>query len=123
MDLLGERGKGQSGPSDIDSGRLSSLVAGELRLELLHHARLAQRRHVSQLAALGDVAEQSAHDLARARLWHVGGPDDPPRPRELADPPRDLVVDLALERLVAVVALALEDHERADRLARVLVGH
>ena len=59
-----------------------------LSLELGHHVGVAQRRHVAQLAALGDVAQQPPHDLARARLRQVVGPDDPLRPRELADPLR-----------------------------------
>ena len=59
-----------------------------LAVELLHHVRVAQRRDVAELAALGDVAQQPAHDLAGARLRQVVGPDDPLRPRELADPLR-----------------------------------
>src|SRR3954451_23396676 len=58
----------------------------DLALELLHHVRVAQRGHVAELAALGDVAQQPAHDLARARLGQVVGPDDALGPRELADP-------------------------------------
>ena len=62
--------------------------------ELLHHRRVAERRHVAELAALGDVAQQAAHDLAGARLRQVVGPDDALRPGELADPLRDVVADL-----------------------------
>ena len=51
----------------------------------------------------------------------VLGPDDPLRPRELADPLRDVLADVADEVLVAVAA-ALERHERGHGLARVLVG-
>src|SRR5258708_15455027 len=55
-------------------------------LELAHDVRVAQRRHVAELAPLGDVAQQPAHDLARARLRQVARPDDALRARELADP-------------------------------------
>jgi len=55
-------------------------VASPALLEVLHHARLAQGRHVAQLVARGDVAQQAAHDLAGAGLRDVGGPDDPLRP-------------------------------------------
>src|SRR5512133_2580091 len=47
----------------------------DLALELRHHVGVAQRGDVTQLAALGDVAQQAAHDLARAGLRQVVGPD------------------------------------------------
>ena len=49
---------------------------------------------VAELAALGDVAQQAAHDLPRAGLRQVVGPDDPLRARELADPLGDVLADL-----------------------------
>ena len=67
----------------------------DLVAELGHHVRVAQRGDVAELAALGDVAQQPAHDLARAGLGQVVGPDDPLRPRELADPLRDVLADVA----------------------------
>ena len=57
----------------------------DLLLQRAHHVGVAQRRDVAERAALGDVAQQPAHDLARARLGQVVGPDDPLGPRELAD--------------------------------------
>src|SRR6187200_1141914 len=87
--------------------RASLLLAGELPFEVFHHARLAQRTDVSKLASLRDVAQQAPHDLAGARLGHVGGPDDPLRPRQLADALGHVLAQLLLERLVAVVVLAL----------------
>ena len=63
-------------------------------VELLDHVGVAQRGHVAELAALGDVAQQPAHDLARAGLRQVVGPDDPLRARELADPLGDVLADL-----------------------------
>src|SRR4051794_22912387 len=68
-----------------------------LLLEILHHAGLAQRRHVAELVPLGDVAQQPAHDLAGARLRQVGGPDQLLGPRELADLLGDVLADLLLE--------------------------
>ena len=79
-------------------GRLVVVLAvGDLALELRHDVRVAQRRDVAELAALGDVAQQAAHDLARARLGKVVGPDDALGPRELADPLRDVLADLGDE--------------------------
>ena len=43
-------------------------------------------------------------------------------PRELADPVRHALAHLALE-LLAPLEVALQDHERHDRLAGVLVLH
>ena len=64
----------------VRAGEAYSSLASPALLKVFHHARLAQGRHVAQLAALSDVAQQAAHDLAGARLGHVGGPDDPLRP-------------------------------------------
>ena len=89
-------------------------------LQLRHHVGVAQGRHVPQRAALGDVTQQPAHDLARARLGQIVGPDDALRPRELADPLGDRLADPFDGRLVAL-QVALEGHERHDRLAGVLV--
>ena len=43
---------------------------------------------------LGDVAQQPPHDLARARLGQVVGPEDPLGARELADLVRDVLADV-----------------------------
>ena len=73
-------------------------------------------------AALGDVAQQPAHDLARARLGQVVGPDDPLGAGELADPLGDRRADALDLELVAVPStVALQRHERDDRLPGVLV--
>src|SRR5918999_5274603 len=69
--------------------RAASLVVAallDLRLQLGHDVGVAQRRHVAELAPLGDVAQQPPHDLARARLREVLGPDDALRPGQLPDP-------------------------------------
>src|SRR5947209_17131506 len=97
------------------------VLSGDLALQVLHAPGFAQRRDVAQLAALGDVPQQSAHDLAGARLRQVRRPDHLLRARELADPLRDVRADLLLEVLVALRAVAFEGHERDDGLAGVLV--
>src|SRR3954470_1666475 len=98
----------------------AGLALLDLALELAHDVRVAQRRHVAELAALGDVAQQPAHDLARAGLGQVLGPDDPLRPRELADPVGHVLADVGDQRVVAVTATR-ERHEGGDRLSGVLV--
>src|SRR5674476_671882 len=92
----------------------------DLSLQLLGHGRVAQRRHVAQGPSLGDVAQQPAHDLARARLWQVVGPDDPLGSGELADPLGDGRAD-ALDRLLVAGKISLQGHEGDDRLTAVLV--
>src|SRR3954465_10432700 len=87
--------------------------------ELVHYVGIAQGRDVTQLAALGDVAQEAAHDLARARLGQVIGPDDALGARDLADPHRDVLADLGDEVVTGLVA-ALQRHERRDRLPGVL---
>ena len=77
----GDRGRADGRPAraalsaDLSPPRRRAL--GDLRLEFLHHVGVAQGRHVAQLAALGDVAQQAAHDLAGAGLGQVVGPDRP----------------------------------------------
>src|SRR4051812_47116905 len=108
-----------------NAGEIRLLALGlallDLALELLHDVGVAQRRDVAELAALGDVAQQAAHDLARACLGQVVGPDDALRPRELADPLGHMLADVA-DQLLGAVEVALQGHERRDRLAGVLVG-
>src|SRR3954453_7862966 len=79
-------------------------------LELLHHVRVAQRRDVAELPALGDVAQQPAHDLARACLGQVVGPDDALGPRQLADALGDVLTEL-VDQVVRALEVALERHE------------
>src|SRR5438270_4838427 len=81
---------------------LLRLLLFDLALELVHHVGIAQRRDVAHGAPLGDVAQQPAHDLARAGLRQVVGPDDPLRPRQLADPAGDAIAD-PLDQVVAAL--------------------
>src|ERR1039458_6096955 len=88
--------------------------------QLGHDRRVAQGRDIAQGAPIGDVAQQPAHDLARARLGQIAGPDDPARARELADALGDGFTD-PLDRLLVPGEIALQRDERHDRLAGVLV--
>src|SRR3954447_9391535 len=83
-------------------------------LELLHHVRVAQRRDVAELAALGDVAQQPAHDLAAAGLRQAARPGDSPRGGRLADPGGDALADLVDQLVGALVVVALERDEGGD---------
>src|SRR3954467_6979241 len=106
------------------SGRslvLFLLALLHLTLELLHDVRVAERRDVAELLALGDVAQQAAHDLARARLRQVVGPDDAVRRCELADPLGDLVADV-VDEVVVALGVAFERRDGRDRLPGVLVA-
>ena len=47
-----------------------------LVLQLRDDARIRESRGVAERLALGDVAQQPAHDLARPRLRQVGGKED-----------------------------------------------
>src|SRR6185437_1870440 len=54
-------------------------------LQLGQHGRVAKGGSVAGIAALRDIAQQPAHDLAGPGLGHVLRPDDPLRPGEFAD--------------------------------------
>src|SRR3954471_22997961 len=97
-----EYNHGYPAPLKKDLIRRSGLV--EFLRERVDHARVVERRDVAELAAFGDVAQQPSHDLAGAGLGQVGRPDDPLRPRQLADPRRDLLAHFGLELRVALVA-------------------
>src|SRR5690242_20202699 len=56
-----------------------------LALQVLHDGGVAERRRVAEVVALGDVLQEPAHDLARARLRQVVDEDHGLRPRDLAD--------------------------------------
>ena len=79
--------------------------------------RVGERRRVAERPVLGDVAQQPAHDLPRARLRQLGREDDVRRLRDRADLRRDVVAQL-LEHLDRALVAALERHVGDDRLAR-----
>ncbi|MDQ1175421.1 hypothetical protein QE416_000157 [Microbacterium sp. SORGH_AS 421] len=84
-----------------------------------HDGRIGEGDGVSDFAALGDVAQESAHDLARAGLGQladdvdVAGAGD--GPDLLADPGAQLIAE-TLDGVLLQVA-ALDDDERDDGLA------
>src|SRR5262249_41150716 len=67
-------------------------------LQPVQHGGVAQGGGIPRLAALRDVAQQAAHDLAGPRLGQVIGPDDPFWPGELPDPVADVPAELLVER-------------------------
>ena len=84
--------------------------------DLLDDGGVGERGGVAELAALGDVAEESAHDLAGAGLRQVVGEDDRLRPADLADLGGDVLAQLGAD-LVGALGVALERDEGDDRLA------
>src|SRR4051794_20555508 len=70
-----------------------------VRLQLSDHRRIGQRRRIAERLALGDVAEQAAHDLAGAGLGQVGGEQDVVWPRNRADLLDDMFLQVVDERL------------------------
>ena len=63
--------------------RLPRLV--QVVLDQVHHRGVGQGGDVAELAVLGDVAEQPAHDLAGAGLGQLLDDHDLPRPGDRAD--------------------------------------
>src|SRR5437867_8904655 len=53
--------------------------------DLLHDLHVGQRGHVAQLASLGHITEQAAHDLPGTSLRQILGEDDRMGPGDLAD--------------------------------------
>ena len=87
--------KARRRPSGALSPRLLALVVAELRRQVLHHAGLAQRRDVAQLAALGDVAQQARRMIFPERVFGTSAVQMIRfGPCELADPVRHLLAHL-----------------------------
>ena len=57
-----------AGCNGTRSGVPLALALGHLCMQLLHDVGVAQGADVAELAALGDVAQEAAYDLARARF-------------------------------------------------------
>ena len=102
---------------------MSSGIRDRISLHLgadhAHDGGVGERGGVSDLAALGDVAEEAAHDLARAGLGEladdvdIAGTGD--RADLLSDPGAQFVAQ-TLDGVLFQVA-ALDDDESDDRLA------
>jgi hypothetical protein len=87
-------------------------------LQLRHDGRIGQRGGVAERAALGDVAQQAAHDLARPRLRQVRR-NRMSSGRDRADLVATCSRRSSLQLLVADALLHRD--ERGDRLALHLV--
>src|SRR5439155_3050922 len=61
---------------------------------------VGQGRHVAQLPALGDVAEQPPHDLPRPGLRQVLGAAEALRTRDLPDHPGHVLPEFGGHRLI-----------------------
>src|SRR6185437_8755271 len=59
-----------------DAGPRLRFLRFVLILELGDHGRIGQRGGVAQRAAFGDVAQKTAHDLARPRFRQIGAEQD-----------------------------------------------
>src|SRR5437667_12037091 len=70
-----------------------------LLLEGSDHGRVGQGGRVAERPSLGDVPEQAAHDLARARLGQLRREDDVVGPRQRPDLLGDVLLELVLELL------------------------
>src|SRR5579862_5675455 len=53
-----------------------SLAVFVLRLQRTNDRRVGEGRGIAQCSALGDVAQEPSHDLARSRLRQLRGEDD-----------------------------------------------
>ena len=82
----------------------------------LDDGRVGEGRRVAEGPALGDVAQQAAHDLARAGLGQVRHEHQELRPGDRADDVGDVLAQLDGQR-VGRLLVGLEDDEREDRLA------
>src|SRR5450830_1844066 len=91
-----------------------------LDLQLRDDRRIRERRRVAERLAFGDVAEEAAHDLAGARLRKIPGEQDLIRPRDPADLPDDVLLQLRDERVGWRVPLLQRD-EGGNRLSLDLV--
>src|SRR5688572_9151079 len=98
--IAGERGwsaAARSSRAPIFKRARSFLVLAQARQE---RVVLDRARVLHGLDPGRDVAQEPAHDLAAARFGQRVGEADLARPRELADLLRDVLHQLALERLV-----------------------
>ena len=124
------------GPEERENRHVSSLSGGWYTLsppksallqplgDQVHHRRVGERGDVADLAVLGDVAQQPAHDLARPGLGQLLDDHDLARLGDRAD----LLGHVVAQRLDRLLALGLvvggaaaQDDERDDALAGGLV--
>jgi hypothetical protein len=77
---------------------------------------------IAESAALGDVTQQPAHDLAAAGLRQFRYDVNLPRPRDLSDFLGDLFAQHVDHLIAAVLRVRLEDDEPTDALTGRLIG-
>mgnify|MGYP003351008375 CR=1 FL=1 len=94
------------------SGRYRSVLArviGQVsRLDALDHTRVGERRRVAQGVVLGNVAQQSAHDLARPGLREFLGEQDRGGLGDRTDELRDVVTQFRNQAVVGFDPKATE---------------
>ena len=96
------------------TGQSCAGVGGQPRLDQVHHRGVGERGDVADLAVLGDVAQQPAHDLAGAGLGQLGDDHDLPGLGDRADLLGDVVAQLLDERLASAVAGAAAQDDEGD---------
>src|SRR3712207_4242608 len=111
-------------PAGEGSERRTPSVLGaagrRLLLDLLDHPCVGQGGGVAEVAALGHVAEEAAHDLAATGLGEVVRDDDGLRAGDLADALGHVLTEGLAELLVGL-GLGPQDDVGDDGLAGVLV--
>ena len=95
----------------------SVLSLPALGADRLDHVRVGKRRRIAKSALFGDVAQQAAHDLARAGLGQVGGKEEELRLRDRPDDLGDVTAQLFPSALLGSCSAAKDDVGE-DRLAR-----
>ena len=67
--ITDNRGRGRADhaiPRPLEVGLTDPILIFQMRDQIIHNARIRQRRDIAQIAriALGDLAQDAAHDLA-----------------------------------------------------------
>src|SRR5579863_9426983 len=84
-------------------------------LEIRDDARVSERRGIAELAILGDVAEQAAHDLSASSFGQIWRERDPLGLGDRADQLGDVVAQLG-DELGRLLEARSKRHERRDGL-------
>src|SRR5580704_6002868 len=83
-------------------------------LKIRDYARVCERRGIAELAILGDVAEQAAHDLSASGFGQIWRERDPLRLGDRPDQLGDVVAQLG-DELGRFLETGAQRHERRDR--------
>src|SRR5690606_21622544 len=100
--LIQAAASGSGKPDPPQTTRTATSGRRRGALELVDDVRVREGRDVTELAALGDVLEQAAHDLAGAGLRQVLGEQHLRRPGDLADALADVLAQLLGQLVVAL---------------------